>query len=455
MKQFYSGIIFIFLLIHLSFAAHISKANTFELKWFNHDRKLLIKIDLKTNQVFKENITSRGFDFIGNLSSQHPEITSLDSHYFVIKEFKIKNRVIISLKGTSLVYELIKNDKTYQLKRLDNSSFKGFNFFAYQFVRKDTLFSIGGYGFWHYNNTLTFFDEKNKGWDIYKYSNDAPDAIAYDVCGYDDQNDGIWTFNFIKPEKIAEGGNDQFLYFFDFKTKKWEEKGKVNKALFSNYNNSIERACWIANKFAFNGKEGVILVDPLTNKVSINDLSNRFLGNGNELIQEKDSLYVYNPKDMNPHEKYQVVKLSMNQFWEHFKPIEDSFLEHSYFQSKSTWFGILIAFLIIGYLYVSNLYRKKENTIFNENELNILKILIHNESGLSTDELNQFLDISKKNIDIQKNQRNQFIKNINSKFQIKYGGDNLIERKSSESDKRFVSYRINEHYVSLLKSIIH
>ena len=75
------------------------------------------------------------------------------------------------------------------------------------------------------------------------------------------------------------------------------------------------------------------------------------------------------------------------------------------------------------------------------------------EEGISTEELNQYLDISKKNVDIQKNQRNQFIKNINSKFQIKYNTmENIVERKSSDNDKRFVLYVVNEKYVGTLKS---
>ena len=84
----------------------------------------------------------------------------------------------------------------------------------------------------------------------------------------------------------------------------------------------------------------------------------------------------------------------------------------------------------------------------------VVKLLLENEAGLTTDELNEFLDIDKKNIDIQKNQRNLFIKNINAKFHIKYNGENLIERKSSENDKRFVNYVINPKHLSIVKTMI-
>ncbi|MHA8051155.1 hypothetical protein V7S79_08550 [Aquirufa sp. ROCK-SH2] len=94
---------------------------------------------------------------------------------------------------------------------------------------------------------------------------------------------------------------------------------------------------------------------------------------------------------------------------------------------------------------------KKQNSIFNDIELAFLKMLQEKEEGISTEDLKQFLDIAKKNVDIQKNQRNQFIKNINTKFQAKHSTeDNLVDRKSSENDKRFVRYVVNGKYVGTL-----
>lgn len=149
--------------------ASLSFGNSFEIKWFNYQRNKLLRIDFANQKVYQENVRLGRFDEIGSLETTHPEITSLDCNFFIVREFNIKGRPIISIKGTSLVYHLIQKNEKFYLRRLDNSQFKGFNFFAYQFVRKDTLFSIGGYGFWRYDNTLTYFDEKNKGWEIYNF----------------------------------------------------------------------------------------------------------------------------------------------------------------------------------------------------------------------------------------------------------------------------------------------
>lgn len=431
-----------------------SFGNSYELKWFNRERKLLIKIDLKTNQVLVENPKVKQFNYLGKLKTNHPEITSLNCNYFDIKEFKLKNRPVISITGTSLVYQFIQKGDTFELERLDQSYFKGYNFFAYQFVRKDTLFSIGGYGFWHYNNVLTYFDEKNKGWEIYKYNNEGPNEVDYEICGYDTNSDGIWTLNFNKPEIVIKGNSEQQLYFFDFKTKKWKQKGSINKELFINYDGSSEKAKWIQNKFLFNLREGCFIVDPNTNLVLLNDVTKgRFWGNGNDIIEQGDSTFIYESLELNHFEKYQKLKLPTNKIFSYFNPINDSFIKSSLFQSKLNWVIALIASIFILLFIKIIYYLNNKISIFNETEITFLKILLSKDEGISTEELNQYLDIAKKNVDIQKNQRNQFIKNINSKFQIKYNTiENIVERKSSDNDKRFVLYVLNEKYVSTLRS---
>ena len=96
----------IFLLCIILFSNN-TYANSYELKWFNNERKCLIKIDLKTNKVYQENSKQKSFEYIGNLETLHPEITSLDCNYFVIKEFTLKNKPVLSIIGTSLVYHFV------------------------------------------------------------------------------------------------------------------------------------------------------------------------------------------------------------------------------------------------------------------------------------------------------------------------------------------------------------
>lgn len=447
---------YILLIFCFTLLVRESYSNSFELKWFNYSKHCLIKIDLKTQKVYQENIPIHRFDEIGVLETSHPEITMLDCNYFDVKEFKIKNRPIISIKGTSLVYELVQQKDKFRLNRLDQSNFKGYNFFAYQFVRKDTLFSIGGYGFWTYNNVLTFFDEKNKGWEIYKYNNDAPNAVMYDICGYDTSNDVIWTLNFLEPKQLNDGKVEQYLFLFDFKSKLWRKKGIINKSIFTQYNVSLNRAQWTQKGFLFNVNEGSFLIHPNSNSVLVYDQNKgRNFLSPSELIEDNDSIYVYHPLELNPFEKFQSHRFGKVQFIDFFKPIDEKFYKVEMHAAKFYWFIILIIVLII---FIGLKFKKDKNkssSIFSHQELDFLKMLLQRETGLSTDELNAFLDIDKKNVDIQKNQRNNFIKNINSKYQIKFNlSDSLVERKSSSVDKRFIIYVINEKQKFTLKSIL-
>jgi len=428
--------------------------NSYELEWFNHARNLFLKIDLKTTQVLQENPTTQRFDVIGKISTQHPEIISIDHNKHTIKEFSIKNKTIISIIGTSLVYEFLQSKDEFQLKRLDNSSFRGFNFWAHQFARKDTIYSIGGYGFWNYNNTLIYFDEKNKGWESVKFKNEGPKEVNYEVSGYDTIKDGIWTLDLINPDKSFDGKTDYHLYFFDFKTKKWENKGKLNKSIFDQYNCRIESGFWINNHFVFNKRESCLIINPRENSVFISDLKNRQIGNGKEMIEHKDSIYFYSPNEINTLEKFLRLKIAKKQFFDQSIKLEETFTDQTFYKQKDNWMYFFIALLTIGLILKLIQQIRKRNSIFDDKEIIFLKRLLEKEEGFTTDELNEFLDIDKKNIDIQKNQRNHFIKHINSKFRIKYNGENLIERKSSENDKRFVNYVVNPKHLSAIKTMI-
>lgn len=435
--------------------ASLSFGNSFEIKWFNYQRNKLLRIDFANQKVYQENVRLGRFDEIGSLETTHPEITSLDCNFFIVREFNIKGRPIISIKGTSLVYHLIQKNEKFYLRRLDNSQFKGFNFFAYQFVRKDTLFSIGGYGFWRYDNTLTYFDEKNKGWEIYNFKNEGPEVIAYDVTGYDTIHDGIWTLNFIDPKKLSKGESEQHLFFFNFKNSLWTKKGKVEKSVFARYNVSIERAQWIQNKFFFNINEGSLLVDPFSNHIKLFDeTKNRNFLSPAEIYTHNDSLYFYQPVELNPFEKYQKYKFDTKKTLSFFKPLDEKFYVPdtvlSNFQIGSLLF-IFFAALIV-FWNIKNL--KRNSSVLSEREISFLNLLNSSPNGLSTDDLNIFLDIDKKNIDIQKNQRNNFIKDLHAKFQVKYNIENIIERRNSANDKRFIRYYLNEKHALLVKQIL-
>ncbi len=172
------------------------------------------------------------------------------------------------------------------------------------------------------------------------------------------------------------------------------------------------------------------------------------------MIEHKDSLYFYSPNEINTSEKFLIQKIAKKQFFDQSIKLEGTFTEQPFYKQKDNWMYFFIALLTIALILKLIQHIRKRNSIFDDKEIIFLKRLLEKEEGFTTDELNEFLDIDKKNIDIQKNQRNHFIKHINSKFQIKYNGENLIERKSSENDKRFVNYVVNPKHLSVIKTMI-
>jgi hypothetical protein len=84
---------------------------------------------------------------------------------------------------------------------------------------------------------------------------------------------------------------------------------------------------------------------------------------------------------------------------------------------------------------------------FNSIETSLIDKLIEkssNDSFLTVDELNSYLGIKKKTIEIQKRVRTEAINRINHKFNVKFNLETtFIERTRSAEDRRFFNYIIS------------
>jgi hypothetical protein len=65
--------------------------------------------------------------------------------------------------GGGMVWK-ISNDTAY---RVDNSFNHKMTFSSKTFVRNDTIFKFGGYGYWSARNFFTYFSESTKEWEFY------------------------------------------------------------------------------------------------------------------------------------------------------------------------------------------------------------------------------------------------------------------------------------------------
>ena len=120
--------------------------------------------------------------------------------------------------------------KVWQLKgdslvRIDRSFDHKNQYGACAFVHHDTLFMMGGYGFFQTKNITTYFDERTGGWFLKRTTGEVPPehSCAYYFKGQNDVM--IWG-----GERRTTMGDDTLrsLWNLNLISNEWRELGKVN-----------------------------------------------------------------------------------------------------------------------------------------------------------------------------------------------------------------------------------
>jgi hypothetical protein len=103
----------------------------------------------------------------GNASND-PELLLGYNHLVVIK----KDTFIVP-NGYHYVFKLVNGIPIRQ----DESTFHGGNFGRFLFSNNNTIYALGGYGFFNTNNNLEYYNSKLKGWTVQSMSGDKPKHI--------------------------------------------------------------------------------------------------------------------------------------------------------------------------------------------------------------------------------------------------------------------------------------
>ena len=75
---------------------------------------------------------------------------------------KSDRKYIILQNGSPYVYSIRSNQNGFNIERIDHEIHRGDNFAKLAFLRKDTIFEVGGYGFWKIRDVFSYFDESKK-----------------------------------------------------------------------------------------------------------------------------------------------------------------------------------------------------------------------------------------------------------------------------------------------------
>ena len=423
--------------------------------WFDENRKLHNEINLSTGE-YSEEVTPRKYLVQGKIKFDPTIRNILPVQTFGTYGFYRKGVFYLAINGTGQIYQWDK--KNLELKRVDKTSYAGYNFGSVKFIRKDTLYSIGGYGFWHQNGVSTYYDFVSNEWEEYKINNVGPQEIMNNSSGYDQKSDGIWVIE-MKNNFNYNLSEDVPVYYYSFAKKSWSKKGNLNQKALNDLGIDPKRVFCFGHLFLFNYGSNSVVVDPQKNQLYqlTGELKNDIILRS-QMYQTADTIVIYEPLDFKKENNIIYKKIPLRKFIQSGSPLNTSF-----YYSGPNWtnFTFLEAFLLsiilLLIILLTSLYFKKEKKAFitrefNEIEIAVLHAFAENPKQiLTTQELNELIGCDKKTLESQKQIRFRFIVDINTLFKAKYNIDEAINRRTSEIDKRFVLYSMSEVAINIIK----
>jgi len=380
-----------------------------------------------------------------------PKQVYLDSLYLKkdqVQEFvKTTNANFIVTRGTGFVYKQNQQiDSIWKFSRIDSTRFDGYNFDDIKFAYHDTLFSIGGFGFWRNNGQVRYFTE-NKEWEL--LIPEIPYGISKrNYWNLDAHNGFLYVIINIKELEFK-------LIKIDLSNKSWSIE-KLPNVIFSEVlsinenpmqvqlNNETGSLLCFSNKIVYlNLQEGIV-------KKSINNKLLNFV-NKNKIrdasyFEVLNTLFVYNENI----DILDSIKLDKNEF----TIIKEN---NNYLNSDSLIIVIITFILLIVILIYRNRQKKNSTTFeFNEFEKEFLNKLLNKKGKfIDIETLNYILGLSKKSPEIQKKNRSEFLNKLNHKLKEVFSTDDtIIIRVKNEEDKRVFVYQLNVAYFEKLEELL-
>jgi hypothetical protein len=390
---------------------------------------------------------------------------------------KSKKDLYVYLNASGIVYKFKEQNKTKDsltFVRIDSTEHFGYNINCIPFIYKNSLYNIGGYGFWRWNGHLRIFNEALKQWDIAKVNREVPVIKLSSPSIWMDSKEGrIITLRHLEKneaEKDTDGvGAKQVdsVMMLDLEKRDWKTLGildpnivkysnlsslitNTKMGLFVNNNSKIELWNIEENKvYAFNDAHYSQVLNAFFSYNFIwSEDSTIYLGKNN--VDGIDSI-ILTTKNLVATNKKIYVELSNRGF---------------YAKSLTVFF----AAIVLGVLFFYVLKKRKKTTngikknltdpplqssypnqhIYSSIELDLISLLISNSKThnryTGVDELNHLLGMTNKSIEMQKRKRSDCIRSINEKFALVSQKEDaiLIKRKKAEADGRLNEFFISE-----------
>ncbi len=405
------------------------------------------RIDLDNYDLYRE-LGAGGWKNEGKIFVNPTDLKdltpSINNHFFFYDQGE---RIRFTLDGTGQVFDYIPASK--KLSRIDRTIHSGFNFGAQRFIREGVVHSFGGTGFWSFSQALTYYDEKTAEWQILRPRNLGPLSIYNGYQGYSAKSDMFYSggsefYQFL--EKLDIKYSYEF-YAFDFKTHQWVLLGDINADLPYK---KLREIIWTGNYFIHFANDKLYTIDPAKNKVYEYHDPNIVLQGGYMNYSKGDTVFTYWQINDGP-----VVKFSVSEIL-----AKSEFVGPFYTPKTNRWFYVLglgIVVVVFGaYLWIKKSKKTQVSLFFNSLEIKLLRALMHQDvsSPLSTNEINDILELSDKSLENQRRIRMNIINQVNQKIALFFQVEKAIERIASHEDKRLILHKLNPEVVKHIKDYL-
>ena len=442
-------------------------------------------VTLNNLALYKKAVPQIGFEKAHYVNVDNQEINTMPQ--FLLKS---NDALYVFVNGSGRLYKALSKSDSITFERIDTTYFSGYNIGSFPFIYDDTIYSLGGSGFWRVNGQLRVYVPKTKQWDIVELNKEVPILYedSHDLIWYDAQGKKIYIGKYFQREQATKSSINKTGYVYQVKVldlvnRNWYDLGDLNTDLRNKADviTDITSSPWgqfvmLGEKYAIiDYAHNQILYLSTTKQDQIRPLL--AAANTTQLFFFKDTTFFFGNTSKN---KLDSIPFSLSDFT---RTSETVYTGSNKSQSvnKEAWLVLIpLAILIPVGFYQMKFKRQKKHThevnstvvnssppqdgiptelqsLLDEVELQTFVLILKNTlkgSSTSIDQLNKVLGVSKKTMENQKKQRSDTIISINSKYNFLTGEENIIQKRRCEEDKRSFEYFIEFPKARLFEKLV-
>ncbi len=403
--------------------------------------------------------------------------------------------------GTGRLYKAVKDKGMVKLDRVDLTTHSGSNFYTQNFFVKDTLYQIGGLGFWQIRGILTYYSPQTRQWELIQTNKTVP---TY----FDDQRDA--TFHFIDNRKDPklyvtnsyyypnypysfDIASTDSCYIYDFNTRAWNTLGKLNpdfKKIFGS-NHSREMELHINNLYIFQSQLEFYWVNFEANTIGKfnvqenNKLRETWLSTYNNDKRGIEVGFQFNLGSdlyfmkLHDNDSLSWTKTTLNLKGLDLKNTSQVYANKNFFIESITnfysqykyGFFIGILFILLAITLRSTFFKREKIpkevvAIFYQNFFNAINIvekelieILYNSNlkgeEVSTKTINKIIGVQQKDTLTQNKSRSDYFIKINQKFKMAtQSTEPLVVKNRDKIDKRQYNYGLNNLYIHEIEKLL-